>query len=236
MPKHLDVGAEVGQLVGHRADVDSTGQHLRQTQCHREGSEGDDQRRHPGLGDQHTVDGAPDHPAEHRGHQTRSGHPWTVAAHGGHHLRRNHRREHQHGSDGQIDTRCDDHERHADAENCPHGHVLGDQREVAGRKEAIARDDGEHQADDDEDAEDPEGLQAEDSFQQRVVAVVGPAAGGHHRALLACRAHAARPSSAPVIAPTNVSTLVSVPRYVATRLPRRSTWIRSQISSTCGIE
>ena len=138
--------------------------------------------------------------------------PWTVAAHGGHHLRRDHRREHQHGSDGQVDTRGDDHERHADAENRPHGDVLGDQREVAGRKEAVARDDGEHQADDDQDAEDPERLQPEDSLQQRVVAVVGPAAGGDHRALFACRAHAARPSSAPVIAPTNVSTLVSFPR------------------------
>ena len=60
--------------LGHRADVDAAGDHLRQSQRHRQRAEGHDQRGHLGLGDQHAVDDAPRHAADDRGDEPDGGH------------------------------------------------------------------------------------------------------------------------------------------------------------------
>jgi hypothetical protein len=155
----LDVRVEVGEHLRNGSDVDAAGEHLRQAEGDGERAQRDDQRRDLRFGDQEPVERAPGDAGDQRAEDADASGGPAVAADALHHLRGDHRGEHEHGADGQVDAGSDDHEGHADAEDGPDGDVLRDQREVAGGQELVAGGDGERRDDDQQDPEDPHRLE-----------------------------------------------------------------------------
>src|SRR3954467_2830425 len=234
----LDVGVEVGHRLGNRTDAAASGQDLGQAEGDRQRSQGDDQRRDLGLGDEEAVEHPPGRSADQRREDPERGHAEPVAADALHELRGHHRREDEPRADRQVDPRGDDDESHPDAEHGPDGDVLGDQREVAGRQELASGGDAEEGDDDEEHPEDPHRLQAADALEQ---AVLGAVVHDRRLVLLGDDAHSASSvarlaSRAPVIAPTSCSTVAPWVGRLATRVPSRMTWTRSATSSTAGME
>src|SRR6185312_74576 len=100
----LGVGVEVGERLGHGADVHAAGDDLGQAEGDRQRAERDDQRRNLGLRDQEAVEGAPRHADDEGDEEADEGGPPSVAAYGFHHLRRHDGGEHEHGADREVDA------------------------------------------------------------------------------------------------------------------------------------
>ena len=144
--------------------------------------------------------------------------------------------------DGQVDAGCRDHERGADAHDGQDRHVLGEQRQVAGRPELSG---SKQREDDDQQQEEGEGDQ--DRCRRELTEAGGRGLDigrdvrrrldrqlGLERGVVGAGHAATSFAYAPEIAAIRRSTSAS-PRWKrATRAPRRMTSIRSETSSTSG--
>src|ERR1700722_5163634 len=218
--------------------VDASGDHLRQPQGHPEGAEGDDERRNLRLRDEESVDEAPPHAAA-DGHQgaDEGGAP-ALAPHGRHRLIGDDAAEDQDAAHREVDAAGNDDEGHANAQDRQDGGVLHDPADVEHRQEAARLHDRENHDDHGEQDDDPQRLQPGQPrepagrcfFARRHLS----RGGRRHGAL--CGHDWVSCVTAPVIAPTSSSIVVSFALYVAPRRPSRITCTSSATWITCGIE
>src|ERR1022692_859109 len=220
------------------AQVHAPGDHLGQAQGHPQGAEGDDERGNLRPGDEESVDHSPREPAA-DGHQgTDDGGAPALSAHGRHRLVGDDAAEDQDAAHRQVDAAGNDDEGHADTQNRQDGGVLHDPADVEHREESAGLEDRE---DDDDHGEHDDDLQRLQPGQPCEPAgrcffarprIGRP--GRRHGAL--CGHDWFSCVTAPVMAPTNSSIVVSLARWVAPRRPSRMTCTSSATAITWGIE
>src|SRR6266571_9519149 len=223
----------------HVAQVHAAGDHLGQAKRHAQGAERDDERRDLRPRDEEPVDQAPAEPAA-DGHQGAEdgATPALAAAHGRHRLIGDDAAEDQDAAYREVDAAGDDDEGHADTQDRQDRGALHDPADVEHGGEAAGLEDRE---DHDDHGEHEDDLQRLQPGQPREPAGrllfarrrVGRGGRRHGRLLghdwFSC-------VTAPVIAPTSSSIVVSLARYVATRWPSRRTCTSSATWITWGIE
>src|SRR6266704_1587923 len=221
------------------AQVHAAGDDLGQAEGHPEGAQGDDEGRDLGPRDQIPVDQPPGEPAADGYQGADDGRtPALAAADVGHHLVGDDPAENQDAAYRQVDAAGDDHEGHPDAEDRQDGGVLHDPADVEHGQEAAGLEDRE---DDDDHGQHDDDLQRLQPAEPRQPA--GRFLFARRRFGRRGRRRGGLPGhdwfscvTAPVMAPTSSSIVVSFALYVATRRPSRMTCTSSATWITWGIE